>query len=108
MLSLFKNPKFYFVVLLILVIATGAALFYVERQNEAKLAEIAAIEDVYFEHPQWSSDMVIEGNRIYRANAPGEQATITEKTPTSYTLKWDRWGTEVFEKQPNGVYKKKE
>ncbi len=108
MLSLFKNPKFYFVVLLILVIVTGVALFWVERQNEAKLAEVAAIEEIVFEHPQWSSDMILEGdNRIYRANSPGEQATIIERTPTSFTIKWDRWGTETFEKQENGHYKKK-
>lgn len=97
-----KNPKFYFIVLCILVVLTGTALFVVEKQK-MNLPQDDTI--LTFQHPSWTDDMILEGeNRIYRASMPSETASIVEKTGNSFTLAWDNWGTETFIKQPDGTY----
>lgn len=99
---MFKNPKFYFIVLCILVIITGTALFIVEKQKMAIPQEEVVIT---FKHPSWTDEMILEGkNRIYRNSLPGEKATVVEKTDNSFTLVWDNWGTETFVKQADGTY----
>ncbi len=55
------------------------------------------------EHPEWNDVFVMRGTRGYR---PGSmhQADVIKLDDESLMVKWDKWGTECFVKNPNGVY----
>ena len=60
-------------------------------------------------HVFWQDAFVFQkGNRVCREKAAAECGTIINRTDTSFTLKWDRWGPEVFEKNPHGFWIVKE
>lgn len=54
-------------------------------------------------HTNWNDFFVFDGVRVCRFRSPTECANVLNKTPDVLTIKWDRWGTETFEKK-NGVW----
>ncbi len=57
-------------------------------------------------HPRWTDVFVFEEKRVYR-HQNKDYATIMKKTDNVLTIKWDKWGTETFEKKDNIWYLKK-
>lgn len=110
-----KKQLMLFIILLIMLIAiligyTIAKKNYDPLQRlifETNQKQIDMTIPVQFQHPDWTDTMILEGNnRMYRESIL-DYATIIERTPDSYTIKWDKWGTETFKKDPqDGIYKK--
>ncbi|MBR5130564.1 MAG: glycosyltransferase family 2 protein [Alphaproteobacteria bacterium] len=50
-------------------------------------------------HSNWKDYFVFNDNRVCRHYAPRECANIINKTDDTLTIKWERWGTEIFEKK---------
>ena len=110
-----KKQLILFIILLIMLIAILVG-YTVAKKNYDPLQRLVfetsqkqedMITPIQFQHPDWTDTMILEGNnRMYRESIL-DYATIIEKTPDSYTIKWDKWGTETFKKDPNdGIYKK--
>ncbi len=55
------------------------------------------------EHPMWRDIVQTLGKRARRLNG-GDEADIVEQNASRIVLKWDRWGTEAWEKRPDGVF----
>lgn len=54
-------------------------------------------------HPLWEDFFVFNDNRLCRHKIPSECARIVHKSSETLTIKWDKWGTETFEKK-NGIW----
>lgn len=56
----------------------------------------------YFHHPSWEGYVGLSDHLCKRQEAGSCQ--VLKKTPTSYTIKWDGYGIETFEKAADGKY----
>ena len=97
------KQKIYLLLLMLFVVLTAVYLSRVEKYQTSYLPPKEP--DIIFRNVGWQDQMISEGeNRLYRLSIPTEKATITERTENSITVKWDRWGTELFVKQDDGTY----
>lgn len=56
-------------------------------------------------HTNWEGPIVFENeSRAYRIGVWDQEATIVEYTQDSFTLKWDKWGEETFQKKGNDLW----
>lgn len=97
------------------VLAAGIVYYVYETQKTPIIEEVTVtttekpVQSVKVEHPGWKDTIIMdEGNRAHR-QANNDRATVTNLTDNSFTLVWDAWGIEVFQKDPQtGIYKLKE
>lgn len=54
-------------------------------------------------HPYWKDFFVFDGERVCRYELSSECGKILKRDYNSLSIKWDRWGTEIFEKK-KGVW----
>lgn len=91
--------------LVVLLVLIASIVYYVDETQVI----INLPEQVRVKHPSWSDIIIPEtGNRVHRkSNSDG--ATITNITDNSFVLEWDKWGAEIFQKDPEtDVYTLKE
>ncbi len=51
-------------------------------------------------HKEWKSYLNISGNKICWKTKKNECGTVLKRTNDEIVIKWDRWGTETFRKNP--------
>lgn len=54
-------------------------------------------------HPEWMDTVRIYGQSSYRVSN-GDRARVVRQTDSSITLGWEKWGEEVFVRNPDGSY----
>lgn len=77
------------------------------RQRERLLSFGADAETEYIAeiiHPRWKDVVRLRGNRAFQVQG-GNKATLLECRGLSFTLKWDRWGTETFLRHSDGYFR---
>lgn len=62
-----------------------------------------AKDTLTFQHETWKDQMRIENNRICRLSV-NDCGNLIQNTPQIKRIHWDRWGTETFKKNKNGIY----
>lgn len=54
-------------------------------------------------HPEWMDTVRIYGQSVYRVSN-GDRARMVKQTDSSLTLRWEKWGEEVFVRYTDGSY----
>ncbi|WP_295926200.1 hypothetical protein [uncultured Akkermansia sp.] len=54
-------------------------------------------------HPEWMDTVRIYGQSSYRVSN-GDRARVVRQTDSSITLGWEKWGEELFVRNPDGSY----
>lgn len=100
------------------VLAAGIVYYVYETQKSPFPEEEVKVEtetgnslkeSVRVQHPVWTDTIIPDANGRVHRQSNNDKATVSHVTDNSFTLKWDAWGVEVFEKDPQtDSYKLKE
>lgn len=60
-------------------------------------------DSVTFVHPYWTDFMIRTGNKLERFSNK-DTAHIVSETPTSITIKWDKWDSEIYTKKNDKTF----
>ena len=78
-----------------------------KKAKEHMLSICPQVPAFYVKHPDWNDYLIPDNDgRIHRFNF-NISGTLLKQDDNSFTLKWDDWGEETFEKDDLGIYRKK-
>lgn len=55
-------------------------------------------------HPSWNDAFIIKDGRVCRELVSKECGVLVSRTDSEVTVKWDRWATETFVKNKEGIW----
>lgn len=69
------------------------------------VADASAPQEIMFTliHPEWMDTVRVFGASSYRVSN-GDRARVVKQTDSVITLRWEKWGEEVFARNPDGSY----
>lgn len=84
---------------------TRGGLVPCDVMQHVDVSDASAPREIVFTliHPQWMDAVRVFGESSCRVSN-GDRARVVKRTDSSITLRWDKWGEEVFVRNPDGAY----